>query len=222
MNKYLNLLDRGALFNGIAEDDIKSMLSCLSAVEREYKKGEYIYRAGDIISTVAVVLEGAIHIKKFDFWGNQSILAEIAPGQMFGETYACIGGRLEVDAVAARDSVILMTDMRRILTVCSNSCTFHTQLVRNMVEILARRNKELTGKLEHMSQRTTRGKLLSYLSEQSRKTGHGEFEIPFDRQQLADYLAVDRSAMSAELSRMRGEGIIEFERNRFKLKQTLE
>lgn len=218
MNKYLKLLDRGALFAGITENEIQSMLRCLSAVERTYKKGDYVYRNGEVISTVAVVLEGIIYIEKEDFWGNQSILTEVGEGQMFGETYACIGGKLEVDAVAGRDCVILMTDIKKILTVCPNSCSFHSRLIRNMVEILALRNRELRGKVEHMSQRTTRGKLLSYLSEQSRKAGSPSFTIPFDRQQLADYLAVDRSAMSAELGRMRSEGILEFEKNKFILK----
>ena len=217
MNKYLKLLDRGALFAGIEENEIEAMLKCLSAVERTYKKEEYIYRAGDIITTVAVVLEGVVYIRKEDFWGNRNILAEIGEGQMFGETYACIGGRLEADAVTGRDSVILLTDVKKILTVCPNSCGFHNRLIQNLIVILAQRNKQLTGKLEHMSQRTTRGKLLSYLSEQSRRAGSPYFDIPFDRQQLADYLAVDRSAMSAELGRMRDEGIIEYNKNSFRI-----
>ncbi|HHW25365.1 MAG TPA: Crp/Fnr family transcriptional regulator [Clostridiales bacterium] len=217
VNKYLKLLDKGSLFAGITESEISALLSCLSAKEQRYQKDEFIYRAGDVISTVAIVLEGIVYIINEDFWGNRSILTEIEEGHMFGETYACIGKPLEVYAVAGRDTVILTADIGKILNFCSNACTYHNRLVRNFINILANRNRELTLKLEHMSQRTTREKLLSYLSEQSRRAGSPSFEIPFNRQQLADYLAVDRSAMSAELSRMRDEGIIEFERNKFRL-----
>lgn len=219
MNKYLKLLDRGSLFAGITEDDISTMLACLSAAEHTYKKDEFIYRAGEVIPSVAVVLEGLVYIIKDDFWGNRSILTEIEEGRMFGETYAAVGKPLEIDAVAAKDTVIMTVDINKILNLCSNACTYHNRLVRNFINILANRNRELTHKIEHMSQRTTREKLLSYLSEQSRRAGSPSFEIPFNRQQLADYLSVDRSAMSAELSRMRDEGILEFERNKFRLLQ---
>ncbi len=219
MKKYLKLLDRGSLFAGITESEISAMLACLSASERKYKKGEFIFRAGEIISTVAIVLEGIVYMIKDDFWGNRSILTEISEGHMFGETYACIGKPLEVDAVAGKDTVILIADINKILNICSNTCSYHNRLVRNFISILANRNRELTRKLDHMSQRTTPEKLLSYLSEQSRRAGSPSFEIPFNRQQLADYLSVDRSAMSAELGRMRDEGILEFERNKFRLLQ---
>ncbi len=138
---------------------------------------------------------------------------------MFGETYACLGSQLEVDAVAGRDCVILFVDIKKILNSCTSACTHHSRLIMNFTKIQAHRNRELTAKLEHLSQRTTREKLLSYLSEQSRRAGSTSFEIPFNRQQLADYLAVDRSAMSAELGRMRDDGLIKFDRNRFRLLQ---
>lgn len=219
MNKYLKLLDRGALFAGMTEKEISSLLSCLTAVERTYKKDEFIYRAGEVVSTVAIVLEGIVYIIKDDFWGNRTILTEISEGRMFGETYACLGSQLEVDAVAGRDCVILFVDIKKILNSCTSACTHHSRLIMNFTKIQAHRNRELTAKLEHLSQRTTREKLLSYLSEQSRRAGSTSFEIPFNRQQLADYLAVDRSAMSAELGRMRDDGLIKFDRNRFRLLQ---
>lgn len=219
MNKYLKLLDRGALFAGMKENEISSLLSCLSATERTFKKDDFVFRAGDVISSVAIVLEGMVYIIKDDFWGNRTILTEISDGRMFGETYACLGHQLEVDAVAGRDSVVLFADIKKILNSCSSACSHHSRLIMNFTRIQALRNRELTAKLEHLSQRTTREKLLSYLSEQSRRASSTSFEIPFNRQQLADYLAVDRSAMSAELGRMRDEGLIEFDRNRFRLLQ---
>lgn len=219
MKKYLSLLKNTQLFFGITEDEIESVLSCLSAVKRTYKKGEYIYRVGDNISGIAMLAEGGILIQKEDYWGNQSILTEISEGHIFGETYAFIESMpMEANAVAVLDSVVLMLDVKKIVTTCRSACKHHIQLIQNLISAFALKNKMLTMKLEHMSRRTTREKLLSYLSEQSQKARRASFDIPFNRQQLADYLAVDRSAMSNELCKLRDEGVLDFDRNHFKLK----
>ena len=137
---------------------------------------------------------------------------------MFGEVYACLGNEeLLNHAVAVNPSVVLFMDVNRVLTVCPSACRFHGLLIRNLLNVMASKNKMLTQKLQHMSQRTTREKLLSYLSEQSLKAGSPSFTIPFNRQQLADFLAVDRSAMSNELGKMRDEGLLQFDRSHFVL-----
>ncbi|MCI5898757.1 MAG: Crp/Fnr family transcriptional regulator [Hominisplanchenecus sp.] len=219
MKKYLKLLKRSKLFYGITEEEIASMLECLSATSQCYQKGEYVFRRGERISAVAMLLEGGVHIQKEDYWGNLSILNKISEGEIFGEVYAALGGEeILNNAVAVKPSVVLFLDMNRILTMCPSSCRFHGQLIRNLLSVIASKNKMLTQKLEHMSRRTTREKLLSYLSEQSLRAGCASFDIPFNRQQLADFLSVDRSAMSGELCKMRDEGILSFEKNHFILK----
>ena len=219
MEKYLPLLKNAGLFQGIAETEIQDMLKCLSASKCIYQKGEYIFRRGEPITAVAMLLEGCVHIQKEDYWGNLSILSEISEGELFGEVYACLGGdEILNHAVAVKQSAVLFMDINRILTVCPSACRFHERLVRNLLSVIALKNKMLTQKLEHMSKRTTREKLLSYLSEQSLKCGCTSFDIPFNRQQLADFLSVDRSAMSGELCKMRDEGILVFHRNHFVLK----
>lgn len=218
MKKYLKLLELTKLFHGITESEIESMLKCLSATSRCYQKGDYVFRRGEHITTVALLLEGCIHICKEDFWGNLSILSEISEGEIFGEVYACLDNdEILNNAVAVKQSVVLFLDVHRILTMCPSSCHFHGMLIRNLLSVIASKNKMLTQKLEYMSQRTTREKLLSYLSEQSLKAGCPSFDIPFNRQQLADFLSVDRSAMSNELCKMRDEGILLFEKNHFTL-----
>ncbi len=133
--------------------------------------------------------------------------------------YACLGSEeILNNAVAVKDSEVLFLDVKRILTMWPSACHFHGRLIRNLLSVMALKNKMLTQKLEHMSKRTTREKILSYLSEQSQRTGSPVFDIPFNRQQMADFLSVDRSAMSAELGRMRDEGILSFERSHFELK----
>lgn len=219
MKEYLKLLKRTKLFYGITESEMEAMLECLSAVTHSYKKGELVFRRGEQITAVAMLLEGCVHIQKEDYWGNLSILSEIAEGELFGEVYACLGNdEILNNAVAVKQSVVLFLDINRVLTMCPSSCRFHGRLIRNLLSAVALKNKMLTQKLEHISQRTTREKLLSYLSEQSLKAGRSSFDIPFNRQQLADFLSVDRSAMSNELCKMRDEGILSFERNHFILK----
>lgn len=219
MKKYISIIGKSKLFQGISENDIATMLGCLSAVTRNYRKGELVFSRGERISSVAMVLEGCVHIRKEDYWGNSSILSEIVEGEIFGEVYACLGNEeILNDAVAVKESKVLFLDTTKIFMMCSSACEFHSRLIGNLLAVMALKNKMLTQKLEHMSKRTTREKLLSYLSEQSLKAGSPFFDIPFNRQQLADFLAVDRSAMSAELGRMRDEGMLQFHKNHFSLK----
>ena len=217
MQKYIPILKRTKIFAGVGDDEIMSMLSCLGANFKTYKKGEYIFRQGEHITDITVLAEGNLHIQKDDYWGNRSILGEISVGEMFGEAYAYDSGAMLNDVVAVEDSVVIFLDVKRILTSCSNACRFHSIVVQNLFFAISEKNRKLVQKLSHMSKRTTREKLISYLSEQAKKQNSANFTIPFNRQQLADFLSVDRSAMSNELCKMRDEGLIEFEKNKFKL-----
>ena len=218
MKKYIPILKRTKLFSGVGEEDIASLLSCLGARKKEYKKGEYILREGEHISDIFILVEGNIHIQKDDYWGNRSILSVISVGEMFGEGYAAPeSGALLNDVVAVEDSSVIFFDVKRILTTCSSACRFHNMIVQNMFFAISDKNRKLVQKLGHMSGRTTRAKLISYLSEEAKRQGSSAFTVPFNRQQLADYLCVDRSAMSNELCKMRDEGMIKFEKSRFEL-----
>lgn len=214
----LSQLPDNPLFQGIGPQELRSMFSCLSPREARFLKGEYLFLPGEPLSRIGLVLEGAVHLVLEDFWGDRTILEQAGPGQLFGEAYACSPGALPAAAaLAAQDSRVLLLDVGRVLGVCGNACPFHTRLVRNLVGVLAQRSLSLTKKVELLSRRTTREKLLSYLSAQSRRVGRQDFSIPFNRQQLADYLAVDRSAMSSELSRLQREGVLTVQRNQFTL-----
>lgn len=218
MKKYIPILKRTKLFSGVGEEDIASLLSCLGARKKEYKKGEYILREGECISDIFILVEGKIHIQKDDYWGNRSILSVISVGEMFGEGYAAPeSGALLNDVVAVEESSVIFFDVKRILTTCSSACRFHNMIVQNMFFAISDKNRKLVQKLGHMSGRTTRAKLISYLSEEAKRQGSSAFTVPFNRQQLADYLCVDRSAMSNDLCKMRDEGMIKFEKSRFEL-----
>ena len=220
MDNYFKIIKKSALFSGIDTDEISAVLNCLSAKESKFTKDEFVFRSGEKISSVGMVLSGQAHIIKEDFWGNRTIIAEVSAGSLFGETYACVGSEpLGVSVVASENLEILFLDIQKMMNVCTSVCEFHTKLIRNLLSVLAEKNLLLTKKMEHISKRTTRDKLLSYLSAQSLKCGKPSFEIPFNRQQLADYLSVDRSAMSNELCKLRDEGILTFQKNSFHLNE---
>ena len=212
----IHLLAGTRLFQGIREHEIEAMLTCLSAEERTYGKDAYIYRAGDVTGRLGVVMEGAVKIIKDEVWGNRKIIENIGGGQIFGETYACLKGEpLMVDVQASERSRILFMDVNRILTTCSSSCDFHNRLIRSLMYVLAGKNLMLTKKMDIITPKSLRERVMVYLSQESVKQGCRTVTVPFNRQQMADYLSVDRSALSAELSRMQRDGVISYEKNRF-------
>ena len=218
MDKYIPVLKRTKLFAGVGDEDIVSMLSCLGTRLCTYKKGEYVLRQGERLSDILVLAEGSLHIQKDDYWGNRSILGHIGVGEIFGEAYtAPESGTLLNDVIAVESSTVFFFDVKRVISTCSSACRFHTMVVQNLFFAISEKNRGLVQKLDYMSRRTTREKLISYLSEEAKKQNSASITIPFNRQQLADYLSVDRSAMSNELCRMRDEGLLEFEKNRFRL-----
>ena len=213
-----NFLSKTILFRGASPDEVEAMLGCLNAETKKFQRGSVIYHAGDVISSVGLVLSGSVSIENDDVWGNKSILDKAGAGQVFAETYACVPGEpLMISVVAAETSEILFLDIGRMLHTCSNACGFHSKLIRNLLSISAQKGLNLSRRIMHTSSKTIRGRLLSYLSFQARKNGSREFDIPFNRQQLANYLSVDRSAMSAELSRMQRDGLLQVRRSHFVL-----
>ena len=218
MKEYIPVLKRTRLFSGIGDDDIISMLSCLNAKLRIYRKGEYVLRQGEHLSDILVLVKGSLYIQKDDYWGNRSILGHIGVGEIFGE--ACIAPESSVfldDAVAGEDCAVFFFDTRKVMSTCSSACRFHTTVIQNLLFTISGRNRNYIQKLDYLSRRTTREKLTAYLSEEAKKQNSASFTIPFNRQQLADYLSVDRSAMSNELCKMRDEGLLKFEKNHFRL-----
>ena len=219
MKEFLPVLKNTKLFSGVGEEEIGSMLSCLGARLRTYKKGEYVLRQGEHLEEIVLLASGRVLIQKEDYWGNRSILGEIGVGEIFGEAYvAPESGALLNDVVALENSAVFFFDAKRVITTCSSACRFHSMVVRNLFYAVSEKNRSLVQKLDHISRRTTREKLISYLSEEAKRQNRADISIPFNRQQLADYLSVDRSAMSNELCRMRDEGLLKFERNRFWLR----
>jgi len=218
MEKYFEILAQCLLFEGIEASELGALMRCLRAVRRAYKKNEFVFSAGEAVRFVGVVLSGSVHIVQEDYWGNRTILAHIPPGGLFGEAFSCAGAEsLPVSVIAAEKSEILLMDGNRILTTCSSACTAHGALIKNMMRLLAQKNIMLTQKMEIITHRTTRERLLAYLSSQAAKAGKSRFVIPFNRQQLADFLSVERSAMSAELSKMQADQLIRTSRSEFEL-----
>lgn len=220
MKNLTKVLSLSPLFEGILEKDVLPLLSCLTFKEREYSPGETILAEGDRVDSVGLIVSGRAHISMNDFWGNRSIVADLSPGDIFGEVYALSGGTSlsGVEVVAYQPSEILFLNFKRMITVCSSACDYHNRLISNLLKIIGEKNLMITEKMRCLTKRSTREKLLSYFSLESKKQGNNQITIPFNRQELADYLSIDRSAMSSELSRMQDEGIIEYKKNSFILK----
>jgi CRP-like cAMP-binding protein len=218
MKKYTDIIQKSKLFAGINVDDIEAMLGCLGARTADYPKNATVLREGNSVDYLGLLLDGEAHVIQEDFWGNRNIITSVIPGQLFAESFACMHGSvLNVNIVTDSPSVVLFLNVSRLTTTCSSACAFHNRVIMNLLADMADKNLRFNEKLTHMAQRTTREKLLSYLSAESIRHSSQMFDIPYNRQQLADYLSVDRSAMSNELSKLRDEGVILFERNHFEL-----
>lgn len=218
MQKNSSLLQKSPLFASMSAEQIASVLHCVGASVRTFGPGAYILRAGTETRVMGLLLTGAALAVQEDLWGERNIMGKISPPGTFAEPFAATPGAvLNVSIVSHTQSNVMFLDISRLLTVCSETCPQHALLIRNLVSVLARKNLQLNEKITHMSKRRTREKLLSYLSSQALREGSVEFDIPFDRQQLADFLCIERSAMSAELSKLQKEGLIETDRSHFRL-----
>ena len=218
MEKYLELLETLALFDGINRNDIPVILNRLKSTASSYEKGEYIRLEGDAADFIGIVLEGEIHVLQDDYYGNRNINFSFHAGDMFAEAFACTeAAELPVDILATSRAYILFLDRSMLFGECSKTCAFHSILIRNLLKIVAGKNMLLNQKLSYSSHKTTGEKIMAYLSDQAKLHHSSEFIIPFNRQELADYLGVERSAMSAEISRLQKQGRLITRRSYFKL-----
>ena len=208
MEAYYEILTQCPLFAGISREEMPEILDCLDKRVVEASKGDPVFLEGEPARYVGVVLSGGVQIVRDDYYGNRSVLTMVAPGGMFAEAFVCAGlDALPVSAFAVQSSAVLLLDCSRVMTGCD--CLFHSRLVYNLLRGMARKNLALTEKIRFMSRKTTREKLMEFLLDQAKRWGSAEFTIPYDRQALADYLGVERSAMSAELGKLKKAGVIE-------------
>ena len=218
MKKYFNVLRKCPLFFHIADEDLIPILGCIGARVVSYKKNETIVAEESAAKNIGIVLSGSVQIIQVDYYGNRSIVSTAEPSEVFGEAFACAQVKsIPVNIIADEDSQIMFVDCMRVLGACSNACEFHRQMIYNLMKDLSMKNIMFHQKISVTSKRSTREKLMAYLLLQAKKNGSDSFDIPYDRQELADYLEVDRSGLSAEIGKMRKEGIIETRKNHFEL-----
>lgn len=219
MKEFLPVIRSSGLFCGISEEELSAMLSCLDTRKRSFPKDSFLLRVGDTAESIGLVLSGSILMIQEDIWGNRNILSKAGPGQTFATAYACAPGSvLNVSVLAETPVTAMFLNIKRVLNVCPSACAHHSRIIRNLLGELAEKNLRFGEKLSHMGQRTTRAKLMSYFSAEAQRLGKYEFDIPFSRQQLADYLAVERSGLSLELGKMKRDGLLDFRKNHFVLK----
>ena len=205
MKDFLPVLRSAPLFSGVSEEELTAILACLGAEVKHFPKDDFLLRAGDTAESIGLVLAGSVLVIQEDIWGNRNILSKAGPGQTFAVAYACApGSLLNVSVAAETPAAAMFLNVRRVLTVCPSACVHHSRIIRNLLGELAEKNLRFGEKLTHMGQRSTRAKLMSYFSTEA--------------QQLADYLAVERSGLSLELGKMKREGLLDFHKSHFVLK----
>ena len=218
MDDIAVLAARSPLFEGIAPDKLETMLHCIGYHVKSYAKGESLALEEADIQQVGLLLSGTVDMVKEDIWGGKTMLVRIGPGELFGETFACGADTLStVSFLAAENCEVLFLPFRRMMHTCSNTCEFHHRLIENMVTQLAEKNRSLMQKVEVVSRKTLREKILAYLAQQMQRQGGRYLELPLGRTELADFLCADRSALTRELSKMREDGLIDYDRNTFRV-----
>lgn len=216
MEQYLSIMRNSSFFQGMKDEEILSILHCLKATVIKRQKNAYVFHAGEQTEVIGMIVSGSVLIVQDDFWGRRNILSKCQEGDLFGEAFAAQQGAImNISIVAEEDCEILLLNTGRIFNTCTVACEHHQKIIRNLARVLAEKVLTFNNKITHLSKRTTREKLLSYLSSESLRHQSRSFDIPFDRQQLADYLCVERSAMSVELSKLQKEGIIKTKKNHF-------
>lgn len=210
MKKYLEILKKCPLFYGIELAGLERIVSCLGARVLSFDKREVILSEGTAARNIGILLSGSIHIVQVDYYGNQTILADAHPSDLFGESFACAGVEsLPVSVVANEPCEVFLFPAGGVLHTCEKNCEYHRKMIFNLVHDLADKSLALHQRIKIVSKRTTRDKLMEYLTVKAAECGKSTFEIPYDRQELADYLEVDRSGLSAEIGKLKREGIIE-------------
>lgn len=220
MREYGGALRRTALFRGMEEEELFGLLDCMGGGVRRYPRGTVVLHVGDPATHLGVVLAGQVQVSRIRPDGQRIVMGEMGPGRLFAESYACAGAEsLPVTVAATADTAVLLLDCRRLSTPCAAACGAHGKLIHNLLRVLAEKNLFLNGKLDHLSGRTIRERLLSYLEEEAARVGRDTVTIPFDRQALADYLCVDRSALSRTIGILQREGVLTVRQERFTLNQ---
>lgn len=218
MKEYLPVLQNCLLFQGIGEEHLLTMLTCRGAKVISFDKKYTVFAEGSPARYVGIVLSGSVQILQIDYYGNRSIISHVKPSEVFAEEFACAGlPALPISVIANEPSEVMLIECSDILHTCSNNCGFHQQLIFNMMKNLADKTLRFHQKIEVVSKRSTRDKLLTYLSQEAKKKESHSFEIPYDRQELADYLEIDRSGLSVEISKLKKEGVIESHKKHFEL-----
>ncbi len=206
------------LFEGIKPEDIDKLLVCIRSMKREYKKDETIIMEKDRVHYVGIVLSGRVHITKEDIWGNTFLLSYVEPGELFGENFAVTKMQeASVSFHAASDTKVLFLSASNIIHTCPNSCGFHARISENLFHLLGEKSILFMNKLEIMSKGSLRKKILAYLSMLCQQQGSNYVTTPLSQTQLAEYLSVNRSAMARELSSMRTEGLIDYDKKTFRI-----
>lgn len=212
------ILQKNELFQNMNPEEIRMVLGCIGGRTKNYRKGEYVFMEGEGIPRAGIVLKGTVHALKLTGGGDELLVNRIGAGEVFGLAHVCAGvTHIPLSLLVTEPSEVLFIEFHHLVHTCRNACGFHTEVIKNTLRVLARKNLLLDSKLYYLSHKTIRERILSYLEDQSLRAGSPVFTIPFNRKEMAEFLCADRSALSRELSSLRDEGLLDFQKNKFRL-----
>ncbi len=215
MDLPMELLSATALFRHMEPEEIRRLLSCLGAARRTYGKGAFLFHQGEEVTACGIVLRGSVDAVCYHEDGTAELVARQSRGSVFGDVLMASEAPSHVTLRAAEETEVLYLPGEKLLGGCERACPCHAALRRNLLREMAEKYRQLQRRLRYLSEPSLRRRILLYL--QAESPGGGAFTVPYGRQELADFLGVNRSALSRELGRLRNEGIIEFYKNSFRL-----
>ena len=206
------------LFRGIEPNDIKDMINSFNPKTKTYAKNEVIFAVSANESKIGIVMNGSVNMVVNHPWGTQSIFGRTERGGIIGGANAVFDKKpLICDTVAAENCEVMFFDMYTLLTIRKDSHKCHNKVIYNIMDIAAGKCLKFVTRMIHTSPKSLRERIMSYLAEQAMINGSNKFKVPFGRQQMADYLNVNRAAMCGELSKMQQERMIKFHKFDFEI-----
>ncbi len=205
------------LFEGLDNEHTDAIKKCLKMYEIEYDKNNFIWHAGDTPKYVYLIVSGQVNLIIEDIKGNREIIMTFSENTSFGEAYAFSNEKYRISAVAKVKTKLIRMNKEEILSTCAKNCDFHKQIIKNLVIMLAEKNLIQNTKIDYLSKKSIRDKLSFYLFSESSKARGNVLYLNLNREELADFLGVDRSALSREMSKMKAENLIDYKKNKIEI-----
>ncbi len=218
VEKYLDVIKSSPLFKDIETNSILSITSEWYSKIESYDKDNFIFLEGETLKNIGIILLGSAQIITYDFYGNKNIIASLEKSQLFGEAFVCaLKNTMPMNVLATENTKVLFINYKEMTKIKNTNSLIIDKIKNNMLKIISEKNILLNKKIDLLSKRSTKEKILAYLYSVSKNAKSKTFTINLNRQELADFLSIERTAMSSKLSSLQREGVIKYDKNNFEI-----